>query len=164
MIGAAGGYFMDKLIMIVMAACLMATASFAQTPVGRVVKKYENVKGAQDFYAKGGKLNLVRGLIRKTPVGPIADDIEELVILKMAKAPQHQKSSFMSDLKSALGSYEYCGTESYDDGTYEIYILRSGKDMVKDLVIYNPAVHSLNSLRGTIPVSALEKLAVSYGR
>lgn len=40
MIGAAGGYFMDKLIMIVMAACLMATASFAQTPVGRVVKKY----------------------------------------------------------------------------------------------------------------------------
>ena len=76
MIGAAGGYFMDKLIMIVMAACLMATASFAQTPVGRAVKKYENVKGAQDFYAKGGKLNLVRGLIRKSPVGPIADDIE----------------------------------------------------------------------------------------
>lgn len=36
--------------------------------------------------------------------------------------------------------------------------------MVKDLVIYNPAVHSLNSLRGTIPVSALEKLAVTYGR
>lgn len=155
---------MHRSFVLLVAVCIAVTSSYAQTPVGTLVAKYGNVKGAQDFSAKGGKLNLVRGLIRKSPVGPIADDIEELVILKLTKASSQHKMSFLSDLKSALGGYEYCGTESYGDDTFEIYVLRSGNDMIEDLVIYNPEIYSLNSLRGSIPVSSLESLATGERR
>ncbi len=137
----------------------MAAASFAQTPVGSLMVKYGSVKGAQDFSAKGGKMNVVRGIIRKSPVGPVADNIDELFVLKLAKASVQSKNSFLADLKSALKDYEYQGKESYNDGMYEIYILRSGADVVKDLVMYNPDAYSLNSLQGTMSFAELQKLS-----
>lgn len=155
---------MYRVFLVFYAACLMAAVSLAQTPVGSLVVKYENVKGAQDFTARGGKMNFIRGFIRKTPVGPIADNIDELLILKLAKASSQYKNSFIADLKAALKDYEYCGKESYDNDMFEIYILRSEAEVVKDLVIYNPDACSINSLQGTIPVSELEKLATSYGK
>lgn len=145
--------------MILYATLAMAAVSFAQTPVSTVMVKYGSVKGAQDFSAKGGKMNIVRGIIRKSPVGPVADSIDELFVLKLSKASAQNKNSFLTDLKSALKDYEYQGKEPYNDSVYEIYILRSGADVVKDLVMYNPEAYSLNSLQGTISFSELAKLS-----
>ena len=130
----------------------------AQTPVEKLILKYEHADGAREYFAQGGKLAFARPLLRKTPVAPIASDVTKLAVLKMQGASRQYQMMFEKDLKEALESYQYRGKQDGKNGIVDIYVLYSGNDMIRELVIYNPAILSLNSLYGNFTVESLLKL------
>lgn len=134
------------------------TVMQAQTPIEDVIMKYEDVKGARNFIASGVRMALARGLLKNTQVAPIAENVEELAILKMQDAPQHSQVMFDSDLKEALKKYEYYGTQDTKNGVVDIYYLPKAGDQVEELVIYNPSIWSLNSLYGSFTMEQLLQL------
>lgn len=133
-------------------------AADAQTPVEKVILKYENVSGAKEFVAQGGRMALARSLLKRTPVAPVASDVSELAVLKMENASRQSQLLFERDLKEALKDYEYRGRQDSKNGMVDIYVLYSGKDKVRELVIYNSAILSLNSLYGSFSVDSLLEL------
>ena len=138
------------------AAC--AYEASAQTPVEKVILKYGNVTGAKEFLAQGGRMALARQLLKRTPVAPVAPDVNELAVLKMEGASRQLQNLFIQDLKEALKSYEYRGRQDSKNGMVDIYVLYSDKDRIRELVIYNPALLSLNSLYGSFSVDSLLEL------
>lgn len=137
---------------------LLAAAIYAQTPVEKVIYKYEDAPGARNFIAQGVRLNLARRLMMTTQVAPIASDVDLLAILKMQGASQNVRIRFVHDLEDALKSYESYGKQPSRNGTVEVYILRDGPDTIEELVVYNPAIYSLNSFHGQFTVGELEGL------
>lgn len=149
---------MFRNLMIMLALAFTALSAAAQTPVEGVIEKYQDVEGARSFIATGTRLALAKGLIRRTQVGILADDVDELAVLKMQNASQYSQIKFKHDLRDALESYEYHGTHDSRNGTVDIYVLRARSGSIEELVIYNPAILSLNSLRGTFPEQSLMEL------
>lgn len=130
----------------------------AQTPVQKVIIKYEDVTGARNFVAQGLSMTLARKFIKSTPLAPIAQDVDELYILKMQNVAPNIRNAFVRDLKVALRQYKYYGTHPSKNGEVDIYILPLGTSSVKELVIYNPEIYSLNSLHGDFNYTELEAL------
>ena len=140
---------------------LLALASvrlFSQTPVEDLIIRYEDASGARNFMAQGLKMTLARKLLDATPLAPVAPDVERLYVLKMAAVTQSVRLHFVSDLHATLEKYEYYGTHPSKNGTVDIYILRSDPETVEELVIYNPAIYSLNSLYGHFTMQELLSL------
>lgn len=149
---------MKRLIIILIYLCATGMV-FAQTPVEKVITKYSDAKGAKDFIASGGEMILARSLIRKTPLAAIASDVEVLEVLMMQKAADNVILDFEKDIKDALQSYEYYGKAKGTNGMVDVYLNRSGKGIIDELVIYNPEIYSVNSLKGTLSTEKLQKLA-----
>lgn len=160
MVQSAAGILMFRRYVMVMMTCMMTVAGLAsaQTPVEKVIIKYEDTEGARYFLAQGVKMAFARKLIQTTQMAPIASEVDELAVLKMENAPQYTRVKFVADLNDALKSYEHYGRYETKNGDVDIYILRSGPDSVEELVIYNPEIFSLNSLHGSFTVSQLLKL------
>lgn len=148
-------------IAVLMLAGLRTASAQDLTPVDEVAEKYENVQGARSFSAEGSKMAFVRPAIRKTPVASIADDVDNLFILRMLDAPDTSRTMFLADLRKALEGYEYYGLFPSRNGEVEVYVLKSDQEYARELVIYNPAIFSLNVLSGPIPVSALMRIRSS---
>lgn len=125
------------------------------TPVENVIKKYADVKGSRDLIASGNQMTLARSLIRRTPLASVASEVDVLEVLKMQNAAEDKILDFEKDLKTALKSYEYYGQTDTKNGKVDIYLTRENKDTIDELVIYNPAIKSLNSLKGHISASQL---------
>ena len=137
---------------------LSALIASAQTPVEEVISHYEDVKGARNFIATGGRMAIARSLLRNTEVAPIASEVEKLAVLKMQNAAPSVRVQFVGALDAALKGYEYYGRQATKNGEVDIYVLPSGSDTVSELVIYNPDIYSLNSLYGNFSVQTLLKL------
>ena len=146
-----------KLISVV-TIVLLASGLYAQTPVETLIEKYKGTDGAKNVLVQGVRMTLARRFLENTPVAPIASDVEELAILKMGAVPQNVRLRFVSDLKTALKTYKYYGTHPSKNGEVEVYILPSGLETVKELVIYNPALYNLNSFYGDFSVDDLLRL------
>lgn len=136
----------------------LTTGLQAQTPVEKIVLKYEDADGARNFIAKGMSMTFARRALKSTQVAPIAPDVDELYILKMGNASQNVRQMFARDLSDALKSYEYYGKQPSKNGDVNVYIHKTGPDTVDELVIYNPAIYSLNSLYGHFTVQELMDL------
>lgn len=146
---------------IVTAICtlIVAGAAYAQTPVEDVISKYSTVKGSRDFIASGAGMTLARSLIRKTPLACIAPEVEVLEVLKMQNASEADIKHFEEDLMAALKSYEYYGKTDAPKGIVNVYVDKTSDGIVSELVIYNPVIYSVNSLRGNL---SAEKLLQVY--
>lgn len=150
---------MMKRIIIILTVLLSGlTVVSAQNPMEELIAKYADVKGARDFVASGNMMNIARGFIKKYPVAPIADDVVELAVLKMGKAPEEVRDEFQNELTDILKGYEYYGKQDTKIGIVDVYILRNSPDTVSELIIYNPAIWSLNCLYGEFSVESLLKL------
>ena len=132
--------------------------AYAQTPVEKVITKYENTKGSKELVVNGVKMAFARGLIRQTPVAPIADDVTELAVIRMANVSKSEQKLFYDDLMASLKGYQYCGKHDSKNGPVDVYILPPSKGMVKELVIFNPAIYALNSLYGEFTFESLMSL------
>ena len=151
-------YRLIRYILLISLVSLSALIAYAQTPVENVISHYEDVKGARNFIASGGKMAIARSLLRNTEVAPIASEVEKLAVLKMQNVAPSVKGEFIGALDAALKKYEYYGHQETKNGEVDIYVLPSGSDTVSELVIYNPAICSLNSLYGNFSVATLLKL------
>ena len=82
-ISAAGIFMFRNLLLIIAALTLSAAMLSAQTPVEKVILKYEDASGARNFIAQGLKMTLARNLLKSTQVAPVASDVDQLYVLKM---------------------------------------------------------------------------------
>ena len=155
--------YVSLILMLMLAAAVRLSA---QSAVEKVIVKYEDTDGARYFIAQGPKMILARRLLKSTQVAPVAQDVDELYILKMQTASQSAQERFARDLSLALKSYEYYGKEPSRHGEVDVYIMRHapGSAQIDELVIYNPAIYSLNSLIGHFTASQLLKLENPSGR
>ena len=143
------GFFMFRNLLLIIAAMTVSAAFLsAQTPVEKVILKYENASGARNFIAQGLKMALARNLLKSTQVGPVASDVDQLYVLKMEGTSQAERLRFVSDLNEALKQYDYYGRQPSKNGEVDVYVHYTGPDTVDELVIYNPEIYSLNSLFG----------------
>lgn len=150
---------MYRMTFIVVTALLMcASAVYAQTPVERLIAKYADVQGAKEMDAEGAKMPVARIMIKQTPVASIASQVEKVSVLKMGGASKQYRSLFLKELGETLKSYDYIGLHDSKNGEVKIYILKSGPETVKELVIYNPELYVLNSLMGAFSMDDLQKL------
>lgn len=147
---------MKKFILLL--SIFVATGLMARTPAEALIYKYENVKGAKLVEASGGKMVFARPVLKKYPIGPMSDDVEELVVLRMEKASQQDFKIFFDDFSNVVRSYIYYGKFEVQDGLVDIYVHLKDDTMADELVVYNPTQRALNSLSGAFPVSELLKL------
>ena len=155
--------YVSLIMMLMLAAAVRLSA---QSAVEKVIVKYEDTDGARYFIAQGPKMILARRLLKSTQVAPVAQDVDELYVLKMQTASQSAQEKFARDLSLALKSYEYYGKQPSKNGEVNVYIHRMapGSSNIDELVIYNPEIYSLNSLIGQFTASQLMKLESPSGK
>ena len=102
---------------------------------------------------------LVRSNIKKSPMKPLADNVEEATILMMKRASDQSKAKFLSSLRAALKSYQFYGKKPGMDGyIVEVYGNPVKNGIVTELIIFNPEIYSLFSLRGSYSIAELRAL------
>ena len=132
----------------------------AQTPAEELIQKYEGADGARCFNARGLSMALARKLISNTPLAPIASDVTEVAVLKMAAVQPSVQKHFVADLDKVLDEgYKYYGIYPSKNGKVKVYVHYSGPETVDELVVYNPAIYSLNSLFGKFTAESLMKIS-----
>ena len=143
-----------------LALCLAVSAqTSSQTPVQALITSYDSVKGIKVFEAKGATMAIARSYIRKSPMGPLADNVHVVTLMLMDKASDQTKGKFLPALRQTLTSYQFYGRKAGMDGRIvEVYGSKIKNGVVDELVIFNSDLYSLFSLRGPYPVDALQAL------
>jgi hypothetical protein len=151
---------MKRFLTIIIAFLVVSLTLSAQTPIEKLMFSYDDVHGVNVYDMKGGPLMaIVRSNIRKSPMKPLADDVEEATILMMKKASDQSKSQFLSSLRTALKSYQFYGRKPGVEGNLvEVYGSPVKDGAVAELIIFNPEIYSLFSLRGSYSVAELKAM------
>lgn len=145
--------------MIIVAFVATSLIASAQSPVETLISSYDDVHGVKTYEMKGMMMTLVRSNIRKSPMKPLADNVEEASILMMKKASDQEKAKFLSSLRAALKSYQFYGKKPGMDGAIvEVYGSPVKNETVSELIIFNPEIYSLFSLRGSYSIAELRAL------
>lgn len=150
---------MRRIITIIIAFLAFSCAIMAQTPVESLAESYDGQKGVKVIVADGATMSFARPYIRKSPMGPLANNVEAVTILSLKKASGSAQGEFLARLRGTLKSYQFYGKETGEDGNIvEVYGSPIKNGVVHELVVYNPDNHVLFSLRGSYPVDELQKL------
>ena len=146
--------------MIILAFVAISLTASAQSPIETLIASYDDVHGVKTYDMKGGPMMaLVRSNIRKSPMKPLADDVQEASILIMKKASDQSKAKFLSSLRATLKSYQFYGKRpGMDEYIVEVYGSPVKAGAVSELIIFNPDIYSLFSLRGSYSVAELQSL------
>ena len=153
---------MKRLILFIAVLCV-GVAVYAGTPAEDLIERFESLKGARGITVSGAKMVFARPVIRRFPIGPLADDVKVVSVLKMNKVSESDRQRFLESLGETLDrNYEYYGKADTPNGIVDVYVHLKNSDIVDELVIYNPELCVLNSLLGSFPVSAL--LALNAGK
>lgn len=151
---------MKRFVIIMISVLAVSVTALAQTPIEKLITSYDDLHGVKVYDTKGGPLMaLIRSNIRKSPMKPLADDVEEATILMMKKASDQSKSKFLSSLRTALKSYQFYGRKPGVEGNLvEVYGSPVKDGAVAELIIFNPEIYSLFSLRGSYSVAELKAM------
>lgn len=147
-----------KRVVVSMCIVLMGLGLYARTPVQDLITKYCRVSGAECFEASGLKVLLARPALLATPLAPVSSDVKYLCVLQMKNASDVRRSEFEVALKEALSSYEDYGVHDSPGGPVHVYVMVSGRNLVSELVIFNPGKCTLNDLQGSFSMNDLRKL------
>lgn len=147
-----------RLVVIIGVIILPVSVSAQQTPVENIIIRYEDVSGARSFVAQGFRMKLARALIERTNLASIAQDVDELAVLRMEDAAPEARLHFVAELNEVLKGYDYYGRHPSKNGEVDVYVQHPQSGLVKELVIYNSDIYSLTSLHGTFTVAELQKL------
>lgn len=139
---------------------IFATISlFAGTPIEDLMGTTVDIKGTQLFEGKGFVMKFARAAIRKTPMKPLADQVTEVTVCKVENAPPDFIKEFTSELREVLKGYQFYGVKPGEDGhPVEAYGNYPDKNIIREIVVYNPDNHNLFSLRGEYTVEDLLSL------
>ena len=136
----------------------VTTLGFASTPAQELMRRHSEIKGGRFLSASGSKMVFVRPALKRYTIGPMAESVDEVMVLNMKKTPSQERKVFMDDMKKTLGQYRYFGESGSPDGMTEVYVHMKNDDCVDELVVFNPNTFVLNSLIGTFPVEKLLSL------
>lgn len=151
---------MRNVLICVFSLCFALNLS-AGTPINDLVDKYKEVKGASDMNVKGGAMVFARPVIRKYPIGPMADKVDEVTIVKMEKASDSDKKNFSSDIYNLRNTYIYSGKSETPNGPCDVYVHLASESEADMIIVYNGGKYILNVLRGHFPVSELQAIGKS---
>ena len=73
--------------------------------------------------------------------------------------PEAAAEEFQKELNAALNSYQYYGKHDSKNGKVDVYVEVPENGYVRELVVYNPAIYTLNSLHGRFTVKSLLELS-----
>ena len=145
--------------MILLAVMAASVSALAQTPVQSLMAGFEDVKGVNVLVAEGRMMTIARGYIRKSPMGPLADSVDEVTILNMKRASDLVKQDFLKQLHNTLHTYIYYGKKKGMHGNIvDVYGSQVVDGIVKELLVFNQENYSLFSMRGTYSVAELQSL------
>jgi hypothetical protein len=136
---------------------IIASASlYAGTPAEDLMLSAAESKGVQVIEGKGFLMKFARSAIRKTPLKPLADQVTEVTVCKMEKAPEDFITGFVGELREILKAYQFYGIKPGEEGRLaEVYGNYPENGIVTELVVFNPELNSLFSLRGRYTVEEL---------
>ena len=108
---------------------------------------------------EGGMISMARGYIKKSPMGPLADNVKAATIVMLRWASNQTKTEFAQAVRQTLKSYQFYGIEKGIDGKLvEVYGSPIKNEVVHEIVVFNPVNYTLISLRGSYPIAELQKL------
>ena len=137
----------------------LALCAYAGTPVEDLIARYEVEPGAKDYKAAGAAMAVGRTFLKKYPIAPLADDIDEMLILRMQKTSPEVKEAFLTDFLEVMKDYMYVGKQDTRQGVVDVYCLADEDAMVVvELIVYNPKMYALNCLRGDMKPEDLMKI------
>lgn len=149
---------MKKITATILSALLCA-AAFAGTPAEDLMNSVKDEKGVQVIEAKGFIMNFARGAIRKTPMKPLADQVTAVTVCKMEKASPEFIRNFETEARKMLKGYQFYGIKPGEEGRpVETYGTYPVENVVTEIVVFNPDLHSLFSLRGRYTIEDLMSL------
>ena len=148
-----------KRILTIITSILAAVSLYAGTPAEELILSTTDVKGVQVIEGKGFVMKFARAAIRKTPMKPLADQVTEVTVCKIDKASPDFIKEFTSELRKVLKGYLFYGVKPGEEGDpVEVYGNYPDRNIVREIVVYNPDNHSLFSLRGEYTVEELLSL------
>ena len=148
-----------KRILTIITSILAAVSLYAGTPAEELILSKKDVKGVQVIEGKGFVMKFARAAIRKTPMKPLADQVTEVTVCKIDNASPDFIKEFTSELRKVLKGYQFYGVKPGEEGhPVEVYGNYPDKNIVREIVVYNPDNHSLFSLRGEYTVEELLSL------
>lgn len=136
---------------------ILATASlYAGTPAEDLMLSVADAKGVQVIEGKGFIMKFARSAIRKTPMGPLADQVTEVTVCKMEHASPEFIQEYTKKLKDIMKSYQFYGVKIGQGGhPVEVYGNYPDNNIVRELIVFNPELNSSFSLRGEYTVEEL---------
>ena len=148
-----------KRFLTIITSILAAVSLYAGTPAEELILSKKDVKGVQGIEGKGFVMKFARAAIRKTPMKPLADQVTEVTVCKIDNASPDFIKEFTSELRKVLKGYQFYGVKPGEEGhPVEVYGNYPDKNIVREIVVYNPDNHSLFSLRGEYTVEELLSL------
>ncbi len=115
-----------------------------------------DAKGVQVIEGKGFIMKFARSAIRKTPMGPLADQVTEVTVCKMEHASPEFIQEYTKKLKDVMKSYQFYGVKIGQGGhPVEVYGNYPDNNIVRELIVFNPELNSSFSLRGEYTVEEL---------
>ena len=115
-----------------------------------------DAKGVQVIEGKGFIMKFARSAIRKTPMGPLADQVTEVTVCKMEHASPEFIQEYTKKLKDIMKSYQFYGVKIGQGGhPVEVYGNYPDNNIVRELIVFNPELNSSFSLRGEYTVEEL---------
>lgn len=130
----------------------------AQTPIVSLAQSYDGQKGVKVIDVSGTAMSFARPYIRKSPMGPMADNVSAATIISLKKAQDNVLNDFLTRLRNILNSYQLYGKTTDDGNTVVVYGSPIKNGIVHELVVYSPDNHVVFSLRGSYPYDDLKKL------
>lgn len=147
-----------KRFIISAAVLLISVCLHAGTPAQDIVNDYKDLKGVKFYLAKGALMKMARPLMKSYSIAPLSHKVEEMSVLRIDKAKEEIRESFMIDLEKVLQTYIYVGKSDSNHGVVDAYVHLAGPDVADELVVYNPELKALYSLIGEFTREELLKI------
>ena len=148
-----------KRIFLTLLLAVASIFSYAGTPAEDLINSATGTKGVQVIEATGFVMKFARSAIRKTPMKPLAEQVTEVTVCKMEKADPEFIRRFEGELRDTLKVYQYYGVKPGEEGRpVETYGNVPVDGVVTEIVVFNPDLHSVFSLRGRYTIEELMAL------
>lgn len=148
-----------KRISLTLLLAVASIFSYAGTPAEDLINSATGTKGVQVIEATGFVMKFARSAIRKTPMKPLANQVTGVTVCKMEKGTPEFISKFEAELRDTLKSYKYYGIKPGEEGRLvETYSNFPVDGIITEIVIFNPELHSVFSLRGRYTIEELMSL------
>lgn len=126
----------------------------------QLFESYGETDGIAYYNLKGLILKMAKSSIKKTPVGGIYDQLDNICIFSMKEVKKEMRARFIKEADTLLKTYEKVVENKEKDQESRVYILRSSDEMISEMVVYTIDKEvSIILLRGEIPSSALVDIA-----